>query len=300
MSGRHHFTAFKTPGGTLRSKIEVNHVTPGYLTAIGLPLVRGRDIDASSVRAGRGEVIVNETAARLFFGGDDPVGRTLRDPTEREYLVTGVAHDARLGDLGKLHTPYLFIAATDTDALDITSAIVRNRDVRRSSSNAAVSQELRTAALSLDRDLHLSVNPLRDNLAPYLQGSRLLASLSSILGALALLLATIGIYGTVAFTVARRTREIGIRVALGARSGNVVSLVIAQAMRPVLIGAAVGTFVCAGLSRVLSPVLFGVSPLDRLAFVMVPVFLLAVALLASWVPARRASAVDAMAALRAV
>jgi putative ABC transport system permease protein len=122
--------------------------------------------------------------------------------------------------------------------------------------------------------------------------------LSAALGGLGLMLAAIGIYGTVAYSVARRTREIGIRMTLGARSIDVLRLILRGAMRPIVLGAGVGMVICAAVSRILASLLFGVSPLDAIAYVSVAMFLLGVALLASYLPARRALRVDPMVALR--
>jgi ABC-type antimicrobial peptide transport system permease subunit len=171
--------------------------------------------------------------------------------------------------------------------------------VRSSASEATVATALRAAALAVDRDLHFKIAPLRDNLKPYVQASRFLATLSSTLAALALLLASLGIYGTVAFVVARRRREIGIRMALGAQKEAVIALMTRQAMRPVISAALIGLAVAALVARVLQRVLFGVSTLDAVAFVGVPIVLTIVALLASYLPARRAARVDPMVALRA-
>jgi putative ABC transport system permease protein len=171
--------------------------------------------------------------------------------------------------------------------------------VRSTAPQPLVAAALRTGALAEDRDLHLNVAPLRDNIRFYINASRMLATISGALAALALLLASIGIYGTVAFSVARRTREIGIRMALGADSRDVIGAVARQAMRTVGIGAAVGLVICLLVTRVLERVLFGVSTLDAAAFVGVPLSLFLVALLATLIPARRAVRVDPLIALRA-
>jgi len=147
--------------------------------------------------------------------------------------------------------------------------------------------------------VHVRVRPLRDNIKPYLQASQLLGAVSMTLGALGLLLASLGIYGTVAFTVARRTREIGIRVALGADRAEVTGLMVRHAMRPVVLGAVVGVALCAAVSGLLAPVLFGVGTHDLTAFAVVPAILMLVAIGASYAPARRAAAVNPVEALRA-
>ena len=157
---------------------------------------------------------------------------------------------------------------------------------------------MRAAALSLDPDIHVRVAPLRDNLRPYVMASRLFGAISAALGGLGLLLASLGIYGTVAFNVARRTREIGIRVALGAYGSQVTRMIVRQAMRPVMIGAIVGIVLCAVVSGFLAPALFGVSGHDAVAFAGVPAFLLLVAIVASYAPARRAVRANPVEALR--
>jgi ABC-type antimicrobial peptide transport system permease subunit len=139
---------------------------------------------------------------------------------------------------------------------------------------------------------------LEDYLEFWRAPARVAAIFSAALGGLALLLASAGVYGTVSFAVSRRIREIGIRMAIGADGQDVMRLILRQALRPVLIGALVGLAACAGVSRLLSSFLFGLSSLDPIAFFAVPAFLLAVALLASYVPARRACRVDPMVALR--
>jgi putative ABC transport system permease protein len=142
------------------------------------------------------------------------------------------------------------------------------------------------------------VTKLEDNLEIWRTPSRIVAALSGVLGALALLLASIGVYGVVSYAVSQRIREIGIRVALGAEAGDVMSLVLRQALRPVVIGALVGIAGCAAVSQVLAGVLYGIGSHDPAAFIGVPLFLLSVSLLASYVPARRATRVDPGIALR--
>jgi putative ABC transport system permease protein len=142
------------------------------------------------------------------------------------------------------------------------------------------------------------VRQIEDNIDLYRVPGRIAAALAAVLGGFALLLASVGIYGVVSYTVSRRIREIGIRVTLGARAGEVVRLMMRGAMIPVLCGALLGLLACMSVSRILSSVLYGINPLDPLAFAGVTLFLLGVALLASYVPARRAARVDPMDALR--
>jgi ABC-type antimicrobial peptide transport system permease subunit len=151
---------------------------------------------------------------------------------------------------------------------------------------------------SLDADLPVDVTKLEDYLEVWRQPSRIVAALSGALGALALLLASIGVYGVVSYNVSRRVHEIGVRMALGADGGEIMNLVLRQAMRPVLVGGLVGVAGCAAVSWMLSSMLFGLSAHDPMAFVIVPLLLLILALVASYLPARRATRVDPMVALR--
>jgi predicted permease len=290
LGSRHYFAQFGIPGENRRAQMQYNNVTPGFFASVGIPIIRGRDFDASD-NGGR-VAITTEAAARLFWPGQDPIGKTIKG--DQVYSVVGVVRDAQVSELGQTHEPFLYLGAGDRDALELTSVIVRS-----SASEATVATALRAAALAVDRDLHFKIAPLRDNLKPYVQASRFLATLSSTLAALALLLASLGIYGTVAFVVARRRREIGIRMALGAQKEAVIALMTRQAMRPVISAALIGLAVAALVARVLQRVLFGVSTLDAVAFVGVPIVLTIVALLASYLPARRAARVDPMVALRA-
>ena len=290
LGGRHYISTFSAQGSQGRQQLEFNRVTPGFFSSVGIPIVRGRDFAPTE---NNGDVaIVSEAAARLFWPGQDPIGKTVHG--ERSYTVVGIARDAEVSELGRTNQPFLYIAANDSDAMDMGTVIVRS-----SAPQPTVIAALRTAALAQDRDLHLKIKPLRDNMRLYIQASQMLASLAGVLASVALLLASIGIYGTVAFTVARRTREIGIRMALGAQSRNVIGVVARQAMTTVIVGAGVGLLISAGVTRVLERVLFGVSTLDPIAFAAVSTILIATAALASYVPARRAVRVDPLIALRA-
>lgn len=289
LGGRHYIGSFSVPGDPHRRQMEHNRVTAGFFASVAIPIVRGRDFAASDVKGHC--VIVSDAAARALWPGEDPLGKKVRG--DRDYTVVGVARDAQVSELGRTAQPYLYMMATDDDALETGTVIVRS-----TAPAPVVAAALRASTLAQDRELHLKIAPLRENLRSYVQASQILATLSSALAGLALLLATIGIYGTVAFTVARRTREIGIRMALGAGARNVMGVVARQALKTVVIGAGVGLLICMLVTRILERVLFGVSTLDAAAFLGVPVLLFAVALAATLIPARKATRVDAMIALR--
>lgn len=294
LAGSHHLMPFALAGEPHASLIEVARVSPSYFAATRMPLVRGSDFNVGDVDGRRHVAIVNEAAARRFWPGQDPTDKTIISGNT-SYHVAGVVRDAEVASLGRPHQPYIYLGAGPADALQVRAVIIHS-----TAPFSAIAAAARTAALSLDRDLHVKVSPMRDNLKPYIQVSELLGLLSMILGALALTLSCIGIWGTVAFTVTRRTREFGIRIALGARANEVTLLAVRQTLRPVIVGVLAGTLLAAAVTRVLAPVLFGVSSYDLVAFSGVPIILLCVAAAASYLPARRAAAVDPMVALRRI
>jgi len=289
----HDFSAdnFTVPGRADKVAIEYNHVSPEYFPVVGIPIVRGR-----SFRPGESHdapvIIVTESTAQRLWPGVDPLGKTLREATGREYSVIGVAKDAQVSHLGDLNTNYLYFPSGSEDNLR-TYVLVRF-----AGSFVATAKGIHDAVLSLDVEMPVEVTKLEDYLEVWRSPSRIVVALSAALGALALLLASIGVYAMVSYTVNQRVREIGIRMALGADSAEVKSLVLLQAMRPVVIGGLTGVVGCAAVSWMLSSMLFGLGPRDPIAFITVPALLLAVALLASYIPARRAAKVDPMVSLR--
>ena len=289
----HDFSAdsMRVPGRAEKVWIEYNHVSPEYFSLLGIPIVRGRGFRPGETHDSPG-VIVTESTARRLWPREDPLGKTLRDDTGREYAVIGVAKDAQVSHLGELDATYIYFPAGPED--NLRSYLL----VRYAGGYAGIAKGMREAGQSLDADVSVDVSTLDDYLEVWRTPSRISAVLSGALGALALLLAVIGVYGMVSYSVSRSVREIGIRMALGADGAQVLRHVLWQAMRPVLIGGLVGVAGCAAVSWVLSSMLFGLSPRDPLAFISVPLFLFMVALTASYIPARRAMGVDPMVALR--
>jgi predicted permease len=290
----HDFSAdnFTIPGRGDKVPIEYNHVSPEYFSVVGVPIVRGRGFKLGEAHDAPGAVVTESTARRLW-PGEDPLGRTLREGTGKEHTIIGVAKDAQVSHLGELSTPYLYFPAGPQENMR-SYVLVRHF----AGGFSEIAKSLREVVLSLDPDMPFEVTKLEDNLEIWRTPSRIVAALSGALGALALLLASIGVYGMVSYGVSRRVREIGIRMALGAARAEITNLVFRQAMRPVLIGGLVGMAGCAAMSWVLSSMLFGLSAHDPIAFICVPVLLLVVALIASYVPARRATRVDPVVALR--
>jgi macrolide transport system ATP-binding/permease protein len=282
---------FTVPGRADKVDIEYNHVSPNYFSLTDIPIVRGRSFTPDEKHEAPG-IIVTESTARRLWPGQDPLGKALRESSGHEHAVIGVAKDAQVAHLGELNTTYLYFPAGPED--DSRSFVL----VRYANGFSDVAKSIRDAAQSIDPNVSIDVTRLEDYLEVWRAPSRIVTGLSGTLGALALLLCSIGVYGMVSYSVSRSVREIGIRMALGATKAEVMRRVLWQAMRPVLVGGAVGVVLCGAVSGVLSSMMFGVGTHDPLAFVCVPFFLLAVALVATFIPARRATQVDPMVALR--
>lgn len=281
-----------TPNGETEARgFEFNVVTPGFFTMLEMPMVRGRAFTEAETRSDAPVVVVTESTARRLWLGQDAVGKTLRDE-KKEYQVVGVVRDSQASHLGQADGLFFYSPAgpKEQDRLQLL--------VRSKSNDTATASGIREVARALDPDLIVDVTGLEDNLEGWRAPSRIVAALSGVLGALALLLASIGVHGVVSYGVSQRIREIGIRMTLGADGRDVMGLVIRQALRPVVIGALIGVLGCAAVSQVLSDVLYGLGAHDPIAFVGVPLFLLGVAFLASYIPARRAVRVDPVVALR--
>ena len=278
--------------------------SPGYFRTLGIPLLAGRAFTAAD-RAGSPRVaIVNEATVRRYFAGENPLGERIRimaaDPDDIAFEIVGVVADVRHDGPDspapvQIFTP--FAQAIDYRRALLWSAAVALRSELEPDAAAAL---LREVVWSLDAELPLAeVRAMDELLRAALARPRFTTVLLALFSALALLLACIGIYGVVAYGVARRTRETGIRMALGAQRGAILALVLRQAMAPVAAGIAIGVLAALALARFLDALLYGVEPTDPATFVAVAGLLGAAALVAAWLPARRATRVDAQESLRA-
>jgi predicted permease len=290
----HEISQFSPAGHEPKLPVEFNVVGADFFSSLGIPLVRGRGFGEADIQNG-GVAIVNETVARQFWPGQDPVGQRIEGgmPGNKQSQVIGVARDVQVAELGDAHKPFIYLPAIPADQLDVHSMMVRTRGDARNS--VAL---IGDAARSLDRGVKIDVMAMHDNIDQWVAPARICVVLAATLGGLGLLLVSIGIYGTVSYSVTRRVREIGIRMTLGARPADVLRVVLKRSLRPVILGAPIGVLLCLGVGRILRMLLFGISPLDPIAYVSVAAFLFAVALLASYLPARRALRVDPMRAIR--
>jgi predicted permease len=271
-------------------------ITPAFPAALGIALVRGRQFTDRDNATSAPVVIVNEVLARRVWPGSDPVGKRLRmgdrDHALRE--VVGVVRDVRYMDLTTAPPAFLFMPELQQPA----GALVLM--ARTSQPGAAMLGAVRAAAQSIDTDLPLfNARTFEQALHGASDKQQAASSMLAVFGLLSLALAALGLFSVTAHGVALRTREIGIRMSLGARSGDVLALFVREGMGRTAVGVAIGLALSAGLSRVLAGFLFGLRATDTLTFASGAAILCAVAAVASYIPARRASRVDPMVALRA-
>jgi putative ABC transport system permease protein len=282
-----------------------NIVEPGYFATLRIPLVAGRDFSATDLAGAQPVAIVGEGVARRFWPGQGAVGNYLakqvygpdgRPNGMRTLLVVGVARDVKTSSLidGQAES-YVYVPWQQE-----TSRMTANMTIAaRTTRGQRIADEIRAVLASMNPTLPIVTSQtLEEAAALGLTPQRVVASIAGSLGSIGVLLAAIGIYGVTAYAVTRRTREFGIRLALGARRADIVGMVLRQGMRLAAIGAAIGLALSAAASRVLVVVLAGVSPMDPLIFGGATALFIAIGLAACYGPARRATKVDPLIALR--
>ncbi|MBV8858093.1 MAG: ABC transporter permease [Acidobacteria bacterium] len=280
------------PGQAMRAGRR--NVSADYFRALGIPLKRGRAFTPADTAEAQRVLVINEAMARSFFAGEDPVGKRVRTSDKSPWAeVVGIVGDVRHQGLDVDTRPEMFFPHLQTPSRQMTLV------VRSEGDPVALAGPLRERVRSIDKDQPVgNVKTMEGWLSESVASRRFSAALLGVFAAAAAALAALGLYGVVSYSVAQRTHEIGLRVALGARPRDVLRLVIGQGMTLTLVGTGVGVAVALALTRVMSGLLFGVGATDPAVFVTVPLLLAAVALLACYIPARRATKVDPMVALR--
>jgi len=286
-------------GFTLHSEQDKNalydQVGPQYFTHVGIPVMVGRDINERDLPGAPRVAVINETMAKFYFPGSNPVGKHFIPDQGVRLEIVGVVRDVRDHDLRDA-PPRRFYVSYFQPIDGITTA---NFEIRTLGHPAGVMAELRNAVESFDRNLSiLSITEERDLIDRSVVPERLIATLSSFFGALAVLLAAIGLYGVMSYAVARRTNEIGIRMALGAARSNVVMMILREVAILLAAGGIAGAAAAFASTRLIKGFLFGLAALDPISFVAAGALLAIVAGLAGYLPARRASKIDPMIALR--
>jgi predicted permease len=285
-----------------------SYVTPNYFETLGIPIVRGRLFSPREAEGQAPVVVISEATAQRFWPNEDAIGKRIRigsdkgtmsfpgerDPFIASSEVIGIARDVRSLDLRKIDESYLYLPLSQSRQWTNTLLVRTGSDPRPLL--PAIGHEVRR----LDANLPVIAAPLNTmvSMDPYFVVSRIGGVLASIVGSLGLLLACMGVYGMVSYSVAQRTREIGIRMALGAQDLQVVRLVVHEGFRPIAAGIFAGIAAAAAVSRLLAATLFGLSSMDAVSFAGVSLLLASIAMLATWLPAQRATRVDPMVALR--
>jgi predicted permease len=276
--------------------VDVTAVAPEYFATLGVPLLQGRNFAATDTPQSPRVAIVNEAMARRYWPGQSALGKRLRVTTYtgREVEIVGVCADYKVSTIGESSTPYVHYAVPQRPEMS-EAFLVRSRG-----DAGALLNTVRRELTALEPNaIFLDQQTMESQVAATLLPAKAGALSVSAVGAVAMLLAAIGLYGVIAYSVARRTREIGIRMALGARPAAVVSLVMRQGLAIAAAGIGVGAVVALGAAKAVAGALYGVSFVDPIAWSAAVVLLLVVATLANLIPARRASIVDPARALRA-
>jgi predicted permease len=280
-----------------RRIIRNNVVGQDYFTTMGIPLLEGRVFGPQDTNQVRPVAVISETLARRFFPGGSPLGKRFgmdRPESIDQFEIIGVVKDSKYMSLAERPEPNAYYSHSQ-----IPSSYIHNLVIRYAGSADAVIPQVRRAILEVNRNLPIDrVISLTEHIGLSLAQERLVARLATFFGLLALLLACVGLYGVLSYAVARRTNEIGIRIALGAMRGDVIWLVLREALALVGAGVVIGLLASLAATKTVSTLLYGLRPNDPLTIAAATLLLLAVAALSAYLPARRASHVDPMAALR--
>jgi putative ABC transport system permease protein len=269
--------------------------TPDYFTVMRIPIRRGRAFTATDREGSAPVAIVSESMAQRYWPGEDPIGRRLRTTRESAWItIVGVSGDLIQDWFDKRNAPTLYrpFAQLPTDFLGIA--------VRTAGDPIAAAGAVRQALLRVDPTQPVfEMMTMRVQLRERTVGLQYLAAIMTVFGGLALILAAVGLYAVIAYLVAQRQHEIGLRIALGASARDVVRMTVGQALRLTLMGAAIGLVLSIALSRLMEAGILGIATSDARVFLGFSAVLIAAAMLAGYLPARRAASIDPMIALRA-
>jgi predicted permease len=280
----------------LNSSVDLYMATAGYFDTMGIPRIAGRDFANEGASAPR-VAVVNEAFVRQLFKNENPIGRRVSGGGV-SYQIIGIVKNSKSRTLGEQQRPVLYRSLAQSIGSD-PSFLGYTVVVRSAGDAAGLAGAIRGEIRALDPTLAVfNIGTMEEHLRGALFLPRLAGTLFGVFGVVGLLLAAVGLYGVVSYSVSRRTREIGIRMALGAQAAGVQRLIVWQGMVLTLIALVLGLGAAFAVTKLFTSILYGVRPRDLLTFTVVPVFLAGVAVLACWIPSRRAARVDPLVALR--
>jgi len=280
----------------LNSTVDLYMATAGYFDAMGIPLIAGRDFANEGATAAK-VAVVNEALVAQLFKKENPIGQRVSGGGVT-YQVVGIVKNTKSRTLGEQQRPVLYRSLAQSVGSD-PSFLGYTVVVRSEGDAAGLAGAVRGEIRALDPTLAVfNIETMEEHLRGALFLPRLAGTLFGVFGCVGLVLAAVGLYGVVSYSVSRRTREIGIRMALGAQSGGVQRLIVRQGMALTFVAVMLGLGAAFAVTKLFTSILYGIRPHDILTFTVVPVFLAGVALLACWIPSRRAARVDPLAALR--
>jgi predicted permease len=290
-----------TPNGPAQNVDYYQYVTSNYVSTLGIPVVAGRSFGPSDGPLSTPVAMINQTMARVFYGKTNPIGRRVQPGGSKVWFtIVGVLKDVKQGGVDSRTGTELYLDYEQQPATQGFAPRNMNVIIRSPLEKAVLASTVRRTVSALDSTLPVvSFRSMDEVFSDAVSRPRFLAQLLGIFAVVALALAAIGTYGVLAYSVAVRRRELGIRLALGSSNQGLLSLVLRQGMGLALLGLVAGLLGALAVTRLASSLLFGVKPADPLTFVGVAAFMMLVAFLACLVPARRATRVDPLVALRA-
>jgi predicted permease len=295
VTGRNDIEVEGAPLSSKRMSASTNYVAPGFFATMGIPLLMGREPQSGDIASRPKVATINETFARKYFPGTSPLGRRFRWKGGKDWIeVVGIVGDTRFYSVRAEPPPITYLPYLQSPwMIDMTF------EVRTATSTAPVAKEIYSAVRDLDPDLPVvEMRTQEQQVASSLNTERLFARLAGLFGTLGLTLACVGLYGIMAYNVTHRTREIGIRMALGEARGGILWLVLKQSLPLVGAGLGAGCLLALATTRLIASMLYGVAPTNPVTLGVSIVLLFLVATLAAWIPARKATKVDPMVALR--
>jgi len=282
--------------GKLSSKFTT--ISTDYFRTLGIPMEAGRDVDDRDTLTSPKVAIVNRSFVRRILNGADPIGKVfglrVGNRPETQYQIVGVVRDTKYADLREEFSPIAYLPASQDEHPRQRSRVLIHSDLPTASVASPINQAISQLSPEIELDFRVFRTQIRDSMTR----ERLMAALSGFFGFLAALLAALGLYGVMSYTVARRASEIGLRIAVGARSRDVVVMIMRESAFLLAIGLAAGLALALTTATAASSLLFGLKPRDPGSLLIAASVLAAIALAAAWAPARRAAAMDPMTVLR--